>query len=478
MLKYKVLLDPYNPWWTNSEDTFVKLPAFHRPLFYTLLGDLNRIPQMLSIMGPRRIGKSTLLHQLIEALLKQGVSPQRLIYYSFDDPALLRHGAQGGELLDDLMNHLARSENPGNAYLFLDEVQRFDRWELYLKKYYDLRFPIRIVISGSASSPIFKKSRESLIGRVKDYPLLPFSFREYVLYQCRGDASLTHEVDAVYQQGAMAQGLLTGDPHVHGTQVKLSRPSQAFEGRIKMALEHYLLEGGFPEVWDLPDWIAKQEYLFDNQVKKVIYEDLMLAQEFHKPELLKRFYISLLEAPGRETSIQAMAGETGTSAQQIEKYLPLLEMTNLVYRIEKFRKSPLRVRRGKMKFYLVDLALRNAVLRLTDTLLQDDQALGFYAENLVFLALKKWRGAIHVDYYREKVGEVDFVVHVGPGAYVPIEVKYRTSVAPTDWQGIRHFCRRYAKRATPLIVTKSWEQFGRLEDAVLIPLPLFLLLFD
>ena len=176
--------------------------------------------------------------------------------------------------------------------------------------------------------------------------------------------------------------------------------------------------------------------------------------------------------------MQKMAGESDTTAQQIEKYLPLLEMTDLVYHINKFRASALRVRKGRMKFYLVDLALRNAVLRLTETLLSDTTALGLYAENLVFLALKKWRGTIQMDYYRAWDGEVDFIVHVGPRAHVPIEVKYRETIQPDDLIGIRNFAAKHPGGGTPIIVSKSWEQFGSVDELFYLPLPLFLCLFD
>lgn len=478
MLNFKEFLTPYNPWWVNSTEAFSSLPPFHRPLFYILLDDLEKIPQMLSVTGPRRIGKSTLLFQLIAALRRKGVTAERLIYYSFDDPALIRRNVHGGDVLDQIMQTSAQGRPATRTYLFLDEIQRLERWELYLKKYYDQKFPVRVVISGSASSPIFKKSRESLLGRVKDYHALPFSFREFLLYRLQQETSLVQEAERLYERGQTAQGMLTGDPHVGVTHVKLQLPSEVLRQRIEAALGQYLLEGGFPEVWTLPDWGKKQEYLFDNQVKKVIYEDLLLAAEFRKPELLKRFYVSLLEQPGQETSVQAMAHETGTVALQIDKYLPLLEMTDLVYRVEKFRKSPLRVRRGKMKFYLVDLALRNAVLRLTETLLKDETILGLYAENLVFLALKKWRGTLQMDYYRERDGEVDFIVHIGSKGYLPVEVKYRERIDPSDLNGVRNFATKYAKRAMPIVVSKRWEQFGTRDGMFYLPLPLFLLLFD
>lgn len=477
MLDFQSILNPYNPWWDKKKAVDWQLPDFERPIFATLNEDFEKIPQMLSITGPRRIGKSTLLQQLIRKLLKDGIQPERIIYYSFDDPALAAHRVRVDDLIDYVMKKVLRQKDLGVTFLFLDEIQRLERWELYLKKYYDLKYPMRVVISGSASSPIFKRSRESLLGRVKDYHLLPFSFREYVLYELRKDPVLFAEVQDIFEKGKALQGTLTEDPHVAVEQIGIPEPSPTLKERLDNLLNKFFLEGGFPEVWNLPSWVAKQDYLYDNQVKKVIYEDLVLAAEFRKPELLKRFYISLLEMPGREINVRSIAQETEIKVAQIDKYLPLLEMTDLVYRISKFRSGPLRVRKGMMKFYLVDLALRNAVLRLSETLFGDESTLGLYAENLVFLALKKWRGTIQMDYYRERHGEVDFVVHIGPHRYLPVEVKYRRQIFPKDLQGTKKFVERKTS-AQPIVVSKQWSDLGGRDFVFLIPLPLFLLLFD
>ena len=472
------ILLPYNPWWSNKESAFSSVPAFKRPLYYTLIEDLNTIPQILSITGPRRIGKSTLLQQIIQKLIDDGIDPKHLIYYSFDDPALISSKMNLDNLIDYLFKTVSNKKSEGVTYLFLDEIQRLERWELYLKKYYDLKFPAKVIISGSASSPIFKKTRESLLGRVKDYHLLPFSFREFALYSFQNKPTFLSEINSLYEQGKTIQGMITGDPQISTETVSLSDLSHELKLELDTLLNRYFLEGGFPEVWNLPTWVSKQEYLYDNQVKKVIYEDLILAAEFRKPELLKRFYISLLEMPGREIAVQSISQETDVKSAQIDKYIPLLEMTDLVYKISKFRSGALRVRKGMMKFYLVDLALRNAVLRLTDTLLKDETMLGLYAENLVFLALKKWRGTIQMDYYRERNGEVDFVIHIAPNRYLPVEVKYRNKIEKSYLSGILSFVKQYPNSAQSIVVSKQWADYGPKENIFYIPLPIFLLLFD
>jgi len=470
------ILQPYNEHWTKPNSALDYIPKFHRPIFYTLNNDIKQIPQMLSITGPRRIGKSTLLYQLIQQLIKEGVEPNQIIYYSFDDPALYTQKIEIDEFINYIMKLSATQNGKSPKYLFFDEIQKLERWELYLKKYYDLKYPIKVVISGSASSPIFKKSQESLLGRIKDYHLLPFSFREYALFNVKDENHLIEKINDINNFGKYIKDTLSEAPFVEDFEKNIQIDDK-FKKLTDKLLDLFFLEGGFPEVWAMPSWAAKQEYLYDNQIKKVIYEDLVLTAEFRKPELLKQFYLSLLEMPGREVNIQDISKETEVKSSQIDKYLPLLEMTDLIYHISKFRKGSLRVRKGLMKFYLVDLALRNAVMRLNESLLKDYDTLGYYAENLVFLTLKKWTGVLQIDYYRERNDEVDFIVHTAPNRFLPVEVKYRNKIDKGDYKGINKFMAKYKNTKFSLLVTKHSTK-STSNNITTIPLSLFLLLFD
>ncbi len=477
-MKYKELLIPYNPWWKSPETAFSPLPSFRRPIFNTIYRGLSEIPQIISITGPRRVGKSTLIKQAIQKLIEEGVSQENIFYYSMDDPALFRSEINHDEFFDSLMDEARKRSEDNLLYLFLDEIQRFERWELFLKKYYDLSYPVRFMVSGSASSPIFKKSRESLLGRIKDFHILPFSFREFLLYHSYEKPTLVAELEKIHSTGEAIMGMFTKHPAYAELQgVNIDMISPALTVYIDKYLERFLLEGGFPEVWRLPDWETKQSYLFENQIEKVISEDLVLAVELRKPTLLIRFFISLLGSPGREVNFQQMSKELAISRATIEKHFPLLEMTDLIRHIQRFTKSPLKVRRGNIKCYLVDLALRNAIWRIQENLLEDDQVLGLYAENLVFNALKKWKGTVDINYYKEKGGEIDFIVHMGAGAYLPIEVKYRENFKDSELKKIRNFCKRF-RCPTGIVVTKKWADFGPKDGLFYMPLPHFLLLFD
>src|ERR1700722_17338928 len=136
MLDLQQLLQPFNLWWEDKTKAFEKLPEFHRPIFEDLKTDIHSLPQIISLTGPRRVGKTTLLHQLIKDLIERDINPRHIVYYSMDDPALLFNSP--GEIntfIEEAMQLARKASEP--FYFFLDEIQRLEGWELYLKKYYD-----------------------------------------------------------------------------------------------------------------------------------------------------------------------------------------------------------------------------------------------------------------------------------------------------------------------------------------------------
>ena len=470
-LDVQSILSPYNPWWTKPDfDT----KQFRRPIFAQIYSDILSLKQIVSVTGPRRIGKTTLLRQVIKQLIvEQAVNPAHIIYFSFDDPLV-----SGSDLVQHFFENMIKwvdtTYKDKTIYFFLDEIQRYDKWELYLKKYYDLGFSFKFIVSGSASSPIFKKSRESLMGRIKEYHLQPFSFREFVYFFGGQNGELMDFVNRASEFGKKLQhDMLIDWQTLDEPESPLKFTEQNFSD-LSGYLNRYFVEGGFPEVWELKDMVQKQQYLYDNQVQKVIFEDLVLATEFRKPENLKRFYLSLIEQPGQEINLENVAGKIGVSRIMLQKYLPMLEMTDLIKSIPRFSQRAFKFRRGSVKCYLVDLALRNAILKLGEKVLEDGTMMGYYAENLVFNALRNFYGALELSYCKENRGEVDFIVNLGSKRLIPVEVKYREDLGPLDL--IKWFMKKYEQK-TGIVVTKKYEQTGRQDDLLFVPLPVFLLFF-
>ena len=131
----KKLVGPFSPWTSDDQnEAWIArqkiLPTFRREIFESLITDLDTIKQIISITGPRRVGKSTLLLHLVQYLINnRKVEPSRIMYYSLDDPSLLRAKASEEDVFEALMLHDACAlGKTGPAYLFLDEIQTYQRW--------------------------------------------------------------------------------------------------------------------------------------------------------------------------------------------------------------------------------------------------------------------------------------------------------------------------------------------------------------
>jgi len=480
------LLVPYNLWWSVGREALDELPPFRRDVFDELYADVTSLPQMLSVTGPRRVGKSTLLQQCIQQLLADAEDPeaqaQRIVYFSMQDPGLELPGFDLDRFFNSLVKVAAEAAKEGPAYLFLDEIQRFPRWELYLKKFYDLKTPVRFVVSGSASAPIFRKSRESLLGRIKDFPVLPFSFREWYFSRAR----------AGQIRGAAATEL-SRRLNAFGRQMRLETSAADFASNLDQfghgpahleLVEIFLFEGGFPEVWNLPTLLAKQDYLYQNQVERVIFEDLLLAAEFRKPEMLRRFYLGLLSDPGRESNLSQVSKDLGMVRSTIDSYFPLLEATDLVWRLHKHTSTKATPKAGNFKTYLIDLAVRNAVMKLDQAhLVADATLMGAYAENVVANHLRRWPGLVELGYWRRNNDEIDFIVDLGHSR-IAVEVKYRNEPQAKDVLKAARLAGELGCEAC-VVVCKSplaTEAIERLKSSAAVPLavvPLaaFLMLF-
>ena len=123
------------------------------------------------LSGARRVGKTTLLYQMIEELLKGGVDAKKILYLSHDHP-LLKFCA-----MDEMMSIFETNVSPEDeAYLFFDEIQYAKDWEMWLKVFYDTKPGWRIAATGSASPVLMQRASESGVGRWSVIPVPTLSF--------------------------------------------------------------------------------------------------------------------------------------------------------------------------------------------------------------------------------------------------------------------------------------------------------------
>ena len=85
----KVLVS-YNPWWKTGVVNPKLSKTYKRFAFYEAMKRLNQtdIRRTVVLTGTRRVGKTTIQYQMIEALLQNGVPPQKIVFISMDHPML------------------------------------------------------------------------------------------------------------------------------------------------------------------------------------------------------------------------------------------------------------------------------------------------------------------------------------------------------------------------------------------------------
>lgn len=171
-----------NPWWRNER--IADLPPIRRWAFSPVRESLvNGLSAATVLRGPRQIGKTTLLNQLIQSLLDEGCDGQRLLRLQFDDlPGLKKLSMPLVELVEwysqnilgKTLNAAAHEGKP--VLLFLDEVQNLADWAPQLKHLVDIG-RVRALVTGSSDLRI-EAGRDSLAGRITSFETGPLLLRE------------------------------------------------------------------------------------------------------------------------------------------------------------------------------------------------------------------------------------------------------------------------------------------------------------
>jgi len=170
------VLQQYNPWWKNSDAIYQETKPHKRVAYFEALKTIKHptIRRFAVLSGARRVGKTTMLYQMIETLMSEGISPKNILYVSFDNPIIKMVSVN-----DVLSIYESLYPLEGMMYLFFDEIQYTDSWELWMKVISDPRRDMTIVATGSASPVIEKGASDSGAGRWNVLKVPTLSFYEY-----------------------------------------------------------------------------------------------------------------------------------------------------------------------------------------------------------------------------------------------------------------------------------------------------------
>ena len=131
-----------------------KKSPFKRGDFHVLRKNILKKKEIISIIGPRRVGKTIILHQLIQDLLDQKTDPKKILYLSVDEVELNRGGVELKDILEVYSKYVIKTtldEVKETHFLFLDEIQELPDWEKILKNWYVQE----IVVFSFGVGPVF-----------------------------------------------------------------------------------------------------------------------------------------------------------------------------------------------------------------------------------------------------------------------------------------------------------------------------------
>lgn len=341
----------------------------------------------LAVIGMRRAGKTSYMHQCRADLLSDGRSANRLIYFNFEDERLAGLTATNLHVIPD--THLRMFPEPAGepVTLFLDEIQLVPGWETFVRRMLDTP-GYEIFLSGSSAKLLSREIASSMRGRAWEVTIHPFSFPEFLRHH-------GHDVP--------------NDPSV-------------LPAKKTAALDHqftrYLETGGFPEAQGL-DPIHRRQ-LLQGYVDVLLLRDVVERHQVANVTALRWLVRRLLSSPAGLFSVTKFSTDLKSqgipvSRDHLYEFLAHLEDAFLLQTIPVATDSEKRRQVNPRKVYPADPALIPVYDR------SGKPNTGHALESVVFTELQRRRAEIA--YVKTANGfEVDFLARYPDGTEELIQV--------------------------------------------------------
>ena len=451
------VLRQYNSWWRTPSAIKEESKPQKRLAYYEALKIFTHksIRRFAVLSGMRRVGKTTILYQIIEHLIDEGISPKNILYVTFDNPILKLVNVEKVLSIYEAMYPIE-----GTRYILFDEVQYTDNWELWMKVIYDSRKDVRLIATGSASPILEKGSADSGTGRWSILKIPTMSFYEY----CR---LLALDLPILPEDLCLSE-LESMDLAQLGALMDMFTPLQNHFNR-------YLTIGGFPELVLSDDDIYAQRLLREDVVDKVIKRDILTLFNIRSPLLMEKLFLYLCMNSTEIFNTTTTAKELeNTSITTIDSYIKALEMSNLIYLAKPMDVGSKGSLKGKPKIFIADAAIRSAVLMIDDVL-SDESELGIMVETAVYKHMVSFYqgSAARLGYFRKAKNnqkEVDVVVEL-PRKKILCEVKYRNNSHILVTDAIVELCQDEDSKVTnAFLITKRLDDFSVTKHETKVPI--------
>lgn len=433
-----------NVWWETSKSTLPIQKMQPRPylsILYPLVVE-SSVNRAVLLMGPRRVGKTVLIHHLIAQLLEEGVSPAKILYASIDHP--LYTGMSLEDFLDAFNVATGSDYRSEQCYIFFDEIQYLRNWEQHLKSIVDRLSNLRCVASGSAAAALRLKSLESGAGRFTDFLLPPLTFYEY-LNLCGKSDLVEVEID----EASGKEDFIVDD---------LQQLNEIFMS--------YLNYGGYPEVALSPE-IQRDpaRFIKSDIIDKVLLRDLPSLYGIQDVQELNRLFTVIAYNTADEISLEELSNNSGVAKNTLKRYIEYLEAAFLIKVVHRVDDNAHRFKRANyFKVYLTNPSMRTALFNVID---ETDNATGSLVETAIF---SQWfHSPIDLHYARWHGGEVDIVcLNSAQEVNWAVEAKWsdRYPSRPHELKSLKRFCQKNELKENALVTTKTISSIIQIDDGI------------
>lgn len=255
------------------------------------------------ITGPRQVGKTTFLKQLIREY-----DHLDTLFLNCDEPDMRSS-------LENVTSTRLKALAGKNKLILIDEAQRVNQIGLSLKLMVDNLEGIQLIATGSSALDLGNKLNEPLTGRKFEFHLYPFSTGELI-----GHTSLTEE---------------------------------------RRLLEHRMIYGMYPDIVNHP---SDAVTLLTELTNSYLFKDILALRDIRRPDILSKLLAALALQVGSEVSYHELGQIIGTDNETVERYLDLLEKTFVIFRLNSFSRNLRNELKKSKKIYFYDNGVRNAVI--------------------------------------------------------------------------------------------------------------------
>ncbi len=349
-----------------------------REKYLERLKPLMDIPHVVILSGVRRAGKSTLMQQIMEYLIKEKRVPAKNVVYLFlEDILVQQYLSMGWKLLDQLYKYYLETYNPeGKVYLFLDEIQGVKEFNRWAASRYERKEQVKFVFSGSRRALLESESATVLTGRNVLVNVYPLNFYEYLLIKnvsIEGENSIQSLRDANLPQ----------------------------QHTILHHLSNFLYEGGYPEIV-LADAKDAKRAIAGGYYSDIVTRDVLRPNAIRNSQEVEILGLQIMADFTKTHTYGSLSRPQKLSIDSVKLYLDYFAKAHLFFESTYFSyktKETQDIQRPR-KLYVVDNGLRN----FNVPQLKPD--LGQCAENTVYMELQKNNVGVH---YWKRKKEIDFV---------------------------------------------------------------------